>query len=238
MSAFPDNKEEIEITEKRVIKRVTIRNFVSNVLDAFNITRGGVYSFKMILKNPGQLSRDYLGVSRYQITAPFKILVLSSAIALLLINSLDYINILLEESLVVNGDKQEDFKNQIIERFISYFNLILWVYIPVSALISYLLNRKRNYNYAENLVFQTFVLSITNIVVIICFPLIYISLNLAFVVIQILMLFYMVYAYKVFFQKRWLRSFTDTSIVFIFGSLIWTIFLIFFVVVIAMIEAP
>lgn len=232
MGAFPTNESEIEIVEARLIKRITFRNFISSVFDAFNISRGGVYSIKMLLKNPGQLARDYLGASRYRITEPFKMLIISTAIALLLFNAIHTFEGYLDESIKVS-ETHTDAKEKIIRQFIAYFNLILWTYIPVVGIFSFLFNRKKGFNYAENLVFQTFNLSLTNIIVIICFPLFFLSFNVFTAFAFPVVMGYMIYAYHKFFKKTWLRSIFESLIIFIIGSTIWSVLLVLFIILIA-----
>lgn len=233
MTGFPENESEVEVIDKRRVKRITVSNFVSNVLEAFNISRGGVYTIKRLLINPGQLAKEYIGVSRYRITPPINILIISTAIALLLLNQLEFFEKALDDSLHVNGPSQEDIKSEVIETFSSYFNLLLWVYIPLAALFSYWFNRKRGLNYAENLVFQTYNLCITNFVLILFFPITYWSLDVAFSIIQLAAVAYMVYGYKVFFGKKWIRSIFEAAAVFLIGSFLWTIVLVVVLVLIA-----
>lgn len=104
MGGFPENETEVEVIDKRRVKRITIGNFFSNVLEAFNITRGGVYTVKRLLINPGQLAKDYTGVSRYRITPPFNVLIISTTIVLILANRIDAVSNLLDGSLNTNPD--------------------------------------------------------------------------------------------------------------------------------------
>ena len=231
MGGFPKNETEIEVVDKRIVKRVTISNFFSNVLEAFNISRGGIYTAKRLLINPGQLAKDFIGVERHRITPPINVLIISTAVVLILANSIDAISLLVGDSLKVSGpiqediksQIQEDIKSQIIQVFSSYFNLLLWIYIPITAMFSYLLNRKRGLNYAENLVFQTYNLSLTNFIFIILFPLTYYSANVFYMIYFVLAPIYMIYAYKVFYRKKWMRSILETLGIYFIGSLFWLI---------------
>jgi len=233
MEGFPENETEIEIIDKRIVKRITVSNFLSNVLEAFNISRGGVYTVKRLLINPGQLAREYIGVSRHRITPPINILIISTAISLLLLTQLEFFDKVIDESLIVTHPSQEDIKTEVIQTFTSYFNLLLWIYIPISALLSSWFNRKRGLNYAENLVFQAYNLCVTNFVLILFFPITYWSLDVTFSIYQIAAFAYMVYGYKVFFRKKWIRSILETAAVFLIGSFLWSIVLIVVLVSIA-----
>lgn len=235
---FPKGVTEIEVVEKHVIKRVTIGNFISNILDAFNMTRGGIYTLKKILINPGQVVRDYLGASRPRLMAPFKMLIFSTALVLLLINAFNLFEYFVDNSINIEGESAPELRSGIIEILINYFNLILWTYVPIAALLSYLFNRKRGFNYAENLVLQAYILSLTNIVVILCFPISYLSVDALIVVSQLLIGAYMVYTYKVFFQKKWSRSIFETFVIFFVASLLWFIILGVVILLITVLKAP
>ena len=225
MGGFPENETEVEVIDTRIVKRITIGNFVSNVLEAFNITRGGIYTVKRLLINPGQLAKDFLGVSRYRITPPINVLIISTTIVLILANRIDAFSQLLDGSLNTNPDypTQENVKNEVIQVFASYFNLLLWLYIPISAVFSLILNRKRGLNYAENLVFQTYNLTLTNFIFIATFPLIYYSAALFSNIYMAISVIYMIYAYKEFYKKKWIRSIFETLAVLITGSIVWSI---------------
>lgn len=240
MEEFPENKTEIEVVDKRIVKRITISNFASNVLEAFNISRGGVYTVKRLLINPGQLAKDFVGVSRHRITPPINVLIISTAIVLILANRIDAFSNILDGSLNTNPNSptQENVNNEVIQVFASYFNLLLWLYIPIAAIFSLILNRKRGFNYAENLVFQTYNLCLTNFVFIATFPLVYYSLVWFSNVYMAIALIYMIYAYKEFFRKKWIRSILETVTLFITSSIVWGIALAIALILISYYVSP
>ncbi|MFW5762393.1 MAG: hypothetical protein ACOCXH_15575 [Cyclobacteriaceae bacterium] len=63
-----NQSDTIEVTETRIIRRVTLKGFVTSVLDAFNIERGGIYTLKRLFSNPGNMSFHYLGEGRFRYT--------------------------------------------------------------------------------------------------------------------------------------------------------------------------
>lgn len=215
MMGFPHDKTEVEIEDKRVVKRITVGNFISNVLEAFNITRGGVYTVKRLLINPGELIGQYIGLQRYRITPPINVLIISTAIALILMNKLSLTSVFLTDVVVPSDDLQthQSIKNEVLETFETYFNLILWAFIPIAALLSYWFNKKTKLNYAENLAYQTYVLSLANVVLILVFPLIYYRSHYFAWLYVAIGVFYLVYAYKVFFGKKWLRSTVEAIVI-------------------------
>ncbi len=160
-----NQSDTIEVTETRIIRRVTLKGFVTSVLDAFNIERGGIYTLKRLFSNPGNMSLHYLGEGRFRYTAPFRMLILSTALALLVINTRNFTI----EFLNGLGSANENFSDAYAEKvqliFTQYLNLLLWIFIPVIAFFSWVFNRKSNYNYAENLVLHTNLMVISNLLV-------------------------------------------------------------------------
>lgn len=225
MAGFPRDKTEVEIEDTRVVKRISVGNFISNVLEAFNITRGGIYTVKRLLFNPGELIGQYIGINRYRITPPINVLIISTAIVIIFMNQLDLFSAMLGDVLVAKEAEpvQQSIKNEVIESFASYFNLIFWAFIPIAALLSYWFNQKLQLNYAENLVFQTYTLSLMNVLFIPLFPFIhYGSHNFMWVYLAVAV-FYSMYAYKVFFEKKWLRSIAESLIINAIAIGVWWI---------------
>lgn len=65
-------KEPLIYNEKRTIRRLTFKGWLLNVLEAFDLEKGGIYTLKLFFTNPGKLVRKYLGSERYKVVAPFK----------------------------------------------------------------------------------------------------------------------------------------------------------------------
>ena len=192
-------KYPFEITEKRTIKRITLRQSLTDFLDAFNIERGLIYTVKLLMLSPGRLVREYLGVKRYAIVNPFRLLVLTTAISLLLMSVSDLTEVFREAQQGENANlSQGDFGRF----FFEWYNLMLWIAIPIFALMSFWFNKGESYNYTEHLVLQSFCFSMQNLFYVLFNP-----LNLAFDIgTAMLMMFvigsvYYLYFFSSFFQK-------------------------------------
>ena len=68
---FFNERQEIEIDEKRTIKRISFAGFVQNALQAFSLERGVVYTLKRLLNEPGEMTLDYLTEGRTKYVPPF-----------------------------------------------------------------------------------------------------------------------------------------------------------------------
>ncbi|HKK39868.1 MAG TPA: DUF3667 domain-containing protein [Cryomorphaceae bacterium] len=238
MNQFPTEEEPLDVTEVRKVKRITMKQVLHSAVDAFNIERGGIYTIKRLLIDPGATVLDYLGANRYHYTPPFRILIFTTAIALFLIGVAEFTEQAATDfsngynSSVEENSNDPDKSRQALESMIhlmeevqGYTNLILWTFIPFSALFTWLINLKRKFNYAEHIVFQTYLFCLSNMLSFL-FPLDhFIPSWVIFLVVWILMLFYYVYGYKQFLNKSWLRSFFEMSFIVIFSIVIWSVLL-------------
>ena len=130
-----DASDELEVTEKRTIKRLTIRNLFASALEAFNIERGGVFTIKRLFTAPGHLVTDFIGAGRYRYVGPFKLLVITTTLALLILSQSHFggsLNVEFDKSLGVSEGMKA--MTEAYKRMLPYLNLVLWIYIPIMAL--------------------------------------------------------------------------------------------------------
>ncbi|WP_421874508.1 hypothetical protein [Marinoscillum sp.] len=158
----------ITIREERTIQRITVTGVVTDAISAFNIERGLIYTLKLLFTKPGRLLSLYLHDGRFRIFNAFRLLLLTTGLSLFLLYLLAPETFFTDFSKGFNdygSDDQIDPKN-LQNFFLDWYNLILWVAIPVYALFSYLFNRKAGYNYAEHLVMQTYQICAINVITI------------------------------------------------------------------------
>lgn len=233
MDQFPTEEEPLDITESRSVKRITLAQVFRSAFDAFNVDRGGVFTVKNLFYDPGVAIRDYLGANRYHYTPPFRILIVTTAIALFMIGQSEFTENMnaeftagLNDSVNQTESEKVDITNHvrsILDELQPYFNLILWTFIPFIALFSWLLNLKGKFNFAEHLVFQVYLFCISNILSFL-YPLDhFIPIPVVFLIIYVLMFFYYIYGYKEFLKKSWLRSAIEMIFVLLFASTLWTV---------------
>lgn len=216
----------IEITEKRTVKRITVKQSLADFLDAFNVERGLIYTVKLLFKKPGSLIRFYLTEGRFKIVNAFRLLIISTALSLILLSFTDSFQLFYD----VNGNSEErtaemeQFMNRL---FTDWFNLILWLSIPVYALSSFLIFKKyERFNYAEHMVIHSFIISISNILVIVFLPFGYfIGYEIAFAIAFLAGLVYYFYLFWDLFKQRKFWFFVRVLLAFFFGNLLY--FLVF-----------
>jgi hypothetical protein len=227
MNVFKDDEEPLDIVETRQVKRITIKNVLVNFLESFSLERGGIHTIKSLLVKPGETVRDYLGPNRYHYTPPFRILVVSTALVLYFISLSSSVEGFEQSfSSGFNQGAEETNSGKEAAEFIqimqNYFNLLLWSLIPFMALFSFLLNRKKRYNYAEHLVLQTYLFCITNIITFLILADHLLPQLVVITVVGIGSLLYFVFGYKQFTQRSWPRSTFDSVVIYIGASFLWT----------------
>lgn len=155
----------IRVKEDREIKRITFKKFFIDVFSAFNVERGLVYTVKLLFSHPGNLVRLYLADGRFRVFNPFRLLIFTTAVSLFIM----YLNANSEfiqslETGLSDGSEEALQQELFQEILFDWYNLALWISIPIYGLMSYLFNRKTGYNYAEHMVAQTFYLCGINII--------------------------------------------------------------------------
>jgi len=238
VNQFPTEEEPLDVTEVRRVKRITMKQVMNSAIDAFNIERGGIYTIKQLLINPGAAVLDYLGANRFHYVPPFRILIVTTAIALFMIGAAELPEQAATDfstgfnSSIEDRDSDREKSQQVLESIFhlmelvqGYTNLILWTFIPFIALFTWLINLKRKFNYAEHIVFQTYLFCLSNILSLL-FPLDHFLPGwVIFLVVCILMFFYYTYGYKEFLNKSWMRSFFETCLILIFSLTFWSVLL-------------
>jgi hypothetical protein len=225
---FPFNEEAIALTETRTVRRLRVRNVIDEILQSFNLERGAIFTLKQLFVNPGLAVKNYIGVGRLQYTGAFKLLIITTTIAFLL---LPFTATFTEFKSGFYAGVSDARILAIIEQSAKYFNLLLWLYIPVAAFFTWLINRKRLFNFAENLALHTYVFCLSNVVMLllafdkIANPVLVLN------VVYVLFTAYYIYAYKVFFSKKWLQAIIEMFLLYLVSSIVYFILLLGLLVV-------
>ena len=217
MNPFREKKE-IRQTEERVIHRVTLSRVMDSVVDAFNLDRGLIYTLKRLFTVPGELARDFLYQGRYHYTPPFRMLIVSTTVVILLLSysrsGMDIFQVSPEGATREESEMARDF-------LADYYNLFLWLFIPILSLFSWLFNRASKYNYAENMVFQTYLMVIGNLLYILMLLDYFLPTQVLMALYMLSSLTYSTIAYKQFFGKKWARSILETIIIYLLTLVVY-----------------
>jgi hypothetical protein len=211
----------IKVQKEREVRRYSLLNVGSSIMDAINLEHGLLYTIKEFLLRPGQSTRAYLGEGRLNYFSPFRMLLLSTALLLILIQSVE-LDQEFEKSFLQGANataeamndtdsekamKAKELSLNIMSLIQEYFNVFIWLYIPVISLFTWLFNRKSGLNYAENIVFNTCYTSIVNLFAFIFLLGYLVDLGgFGTLIYTLLSLVYFVWYYQDLFGKSLIRS--------------------------------
>jgi hypothetical protein len=119
----------------------------------FSLNKGIVFTVKELFTRPGHSIREYVEGKRVNYFNGFTLLLL----LLTLTYFLDEFSGLKLADVTAEGS--EEFANLLEEFMKEYPRIIYLLNIPLLAISSYLLFRKSNYNFAENIVAGTYIIS-------------------------------------------------------------------------------
>lgn len=142
--------------------RLTLRSIVAHLLtDALDLDRGLLFTFLELIRRPGAVAREYVKGRTVTYANPVKYFLVMGALTTLV-----YVNTGLAGEMATGlaegmkeGSRGEIHPqaSAVLEVISSYFTLLMAATIPSTALASRLVFRRAGYNYAEHLVFSTFV---------------------------------------------------------------------------------
>jgi len=231
MSELPSKDQPLEVQETRQVHRLTMRRWFQGMLEAFELDRGAIFTLRRLFVNPGDMFLDYLGSRRYHYVPSFRMLVLSTALILLIFNYLgsfdEFFGGMKESATTFETESIEQFQRF----FVNYFNLLLWLYLPFGAFFTKLFNRKKDFTFAEHLVFQSYLLSIANIlgIIFLLSGLVHYGFLLFLYIIPVI--FYYSYGYKVVFSKSWGRTVLETSIILLLSYALYFMLVTLFITI-------
>jgi Protein of unknown function (DUF3667) len=116
----------------------------------------GIFGFvPKLMTSAGLIALDYVNGRRKKYFNPFQYLILVVGFNVFMITKLKY----LERSTTMFTESKltgrvAEFQHQMVEFMSHYYNFIIFLLIPIFAVMSFWLFRKKGYNYAEHVVLQ------------------------------------------------------------------------------------
>ena len=204
--------------------RITMRSIFEGILDTFNLERGLIYTSIALTTKPGIAIRTYLYEDRTKLVKPFRFLVLTIAVATFVtVQYFKYSSAGEEFALGFSegfgkgaggdtaGDaaadmelRAEAFAKQVGDITQNYFNLFLLAGVPVIALATMWVFR-RKMNYAEHLVVNSYITGYMTLVYLLMMPLLFFMNFLALSKLyMVFLLGYSAWSYtRIFGEKLW-----------------------------------
>jgi hypothetical protein len=190
--------------QKASVKRIKMEDFYEDSIKKLTHWDKGLARTALdLLKNPGQMTRDYINGKRAKYTKPLSFLLLISAISIFFFSPSDF-----QDSVTAFSSKKEldDVQKKFNQWIFEHLSLMTALMLPFLAFFNRLFNRKADVNYAEHLVVATY-WSAGSALISIPFTLLFkllhmkaISSEAMMIQVPVTMLFYS-WAYVVFFKK-------------------------------------
>ncbi len=219
--------------------RITMSTIWYSVLDIFNIEKGLIYSLIALTTHPGRAIRTYLYEDRSRLMPPFRLLILTVAIGTFITiqyfksNSfLDTIQPALKDNGIERSAdaeaKYQVFLSGLSDIFNNYFNIFILLGVPVIALSTFWVFR-RKMNYAEHLVVNSYFTAYATLIYIALSPLMwwkdYWFVSAFYFIFSVL---YSVFLYIQVFQLKLLPGIFKTLLA---TLLYYSIYYLFFIIV-------
>ena len=155
--------------QKASLPRLTIRSLISKLFASITSVENKFwFTVKELFKQPAKVMQDYVSGKTVTYYHPIRYFLIWVGLAALInistglydMQSTDTYKYILEEGDTAAWERQKSIQN-VIKKFTNLIPLFL---IPFYGWISYLLFRKRAYNYAEHLTFVTYVIAQNTII--------------------------------------------------------------------------
>ncbi|MEJ2627027.1 MAG: DUF3667 domain-containing protein [bacterium] len=227
-------------------KRFTIKSFIMDLLAVFNLERGFLYTAKMLLIRPGQVTNDYLRGKTKPYVNPLKYLLIIGGIYAFLILYLNIFDTGLEamttlqpkETLQNNSQEVIRLQNQWLNFYRKIINFIPLLMVPFISMITKWFYKSKHLFYGEHLIINSFLFVQSFLILIVLTPLVLIfpSLTSYFPIITVIVIFtYLSYSYKGAFGVTPAKSFWGTVFSLLIGYLLFLLFVIFIIFLIIII---
>lgn len=140
--------------------RINVHYFLHDIPHSvFHVDKGFFYTLRSMFTRPGRMVEDYLDGKRARYFRPFAYVLLMTTLCSIIIKGLHLWMEKIDPSIVLASDHSESF-------FAHYFNLFIFVMIPVSSLITWLTFIKDKYNYWEHFLANTYIAAQLNIMLV------------------------------------------------------------------------
>ena len=225
--------------QKAVTQHLTISHIMSEFIHTFtHVDSGILFLIKEMFLRPGITAKEYIDGKRKKYFNPVQYLILTVAATTFLSVKFNLMgpNTVMSPDALSNLTEIQKISYQHSQFIYKYFNILLFVAVPVMAFFTRLFYGSYGYNYAEILVMNVFLAAQRTLMYILLAPFLYFFKSIWFIFIGIYYLGWIIYfgwAYAQFFnQKRStvILKYIILVLVFLpaFQCLSWGIFYLFF----------
>ena len=140
------------------IERLSLKELLLNFWDVFTHAEHGIFNAaKLLFIKPAYITKEYLSGKRKKYFSPIKYLIVVVTLSAIFILNYSRLGLPFEPAFPkdskIDDIVEEDYFNH------KNYKTQLFLSIPLASLISWLVFRKSGFNYAENIVLNTYLLS-------------------------------------------------------------------------------
>jgi hypothetical protein len=148
-----------ECSQPAKVGKIDAHYFIHDIPHSiFHIDKGFFYTLKQLFTNPGKAMIDYLSGKRIRHFRPFGFVIILSTICTLLIKGINKV-INLRYIADHSGEKIVSAQNF----FVNYPSVLIFLMIPILSFVTWLCFKKRQYNYWEHFLVNTYLAAYLNI---------------------------------------------------------------------------
>ncbi|MGB0178159.1 MAG: DUF3667 domain-containing protein, partial [Owenweeksia sp.] len=206
--------------QKYIEQRVTLKYTLSSLFQSvFNFDKGLWPTTWMVFRNPGKVIKDYLRGVTVPYFHPFRFVFFWLTVQVILMVSTGlYKNFQQNLSGEMDGKGMGPELEGFMTMYYTYMNIFFIIALPALAFGSWLLFRKRHYNYAEHLVISAYSYGGVTFLGLISIPLMLLAPKYFLygsAITMPLTFIYLTYVYRSLFRQNLILIFFKTLLVFV-----------------------
>jgi hypothetical protein len=228
---------------QKVVNRLTLKSIWALVVDdVFEVDKGLLYTIKSLTINPGKTSLDYINGRTKRYYSPLKYLIFWTALFFILTSLFPLVretqstnDIIINSTKPFSPESLPDFVVSFSEMMFSHIDLFYLGLVPFLSLLSYVVYRKRNKNFAELSIMYLYILGHIILIIAMAFPIISLFDNKNDTALFVFMfplaafiLYMVIVSHRQFFGDSWVKSIVKGIVIFYGGQFVYwfTIYLI------------
>ena len=204
--------------------RINIKHLMEELQSGiFHINKGLIYTTKELLLRPGSTIRNYISGKRVKYSKPFTFLIIWGAVYSIIFHFFNYFPM-----TEMNDQSSEVLQYIPLFHWSSInYSLVALFLMPIYAFSSYLLFHRKGYNYTEHLVVFSYIQGATIFLILLCYPLIYLSKSVhVYKVVHAFSEIYVIWALSQFFRtSSWLKVISKVILIIVLTTIFLMILL-------------
>ncbi len=221
--------------QKAKTKRITIKQVFNDARQHFiHFDQGFLYTMRELLLRPGHSIREYIEGKRVKHIKPVKFMFWAAAISFLIFHFIGLDKDMMQKITAQQGATNpigQQLSQKIFQVFSDHPAIMMFSMIPLMAMWSWLLFRRKGYNFAEHIVLNTFLMGELSLATVITSPVSKLINSVSTTTLPMTLfsvgiwVVYFSWAYGQFFQQRKISTWLKGGLAILLGYLLMIIFI-------------